>query len=64
VAQAGRKGGAGSGKEPVVSRCLLSSPPYRAMSHKILLFLAVLILGLATSQHQDKVPCKTVSCSA
>lgn len=30
------------------------------MSHQILLLLAVLILGLATSQHRDKVPCKMV----
>ncbi|GAB5577375.1 transforming growth factor beta activator LRRC32 isoform X2 [Prionailurus iriomotensis] len=28
------------------------------MSHQILLLLAVLTLGLATSQHRDKVPCK------
>lgn len=32
----------------------------RAMSHQILLLLAVLILGLATSQQGDMVPCKTV----
>ncbi|XP_036114138.1 transforming growth factor beta activator LRRC32 [Molossus molossus] len=31
------------------------------MSHQILLLLAVLTLGLATSQHRDKVPCKMVS---
>ncbi|XP_058923760.1 transforming growth factor beta activator LRRC32 isoform X1 [Kogia breviceps] len=30
------------------------------MSHRILLLLAVLTLGLATSQHRDKVPCKKV----
>lgn len=30
------------------------------MSHQILLLLAVLTLGLATSQHRDKVPCKMV----
>ncbi|XP_007520283.1 transforming growth factor beta activator LRRC32 [Erinaceus europaeus] len=30
------------------------------MSHQILLLLAVLIPGLTTSQHQDKVPCKVV----
>ena len=34
------------------------------MSHRILLLLAVLTLGLATSQHQDKVPCKKVRSSA
>ncbi|KAI5943904.1 Transforming growth factor beta activator LRRC32 [Manis javanica] len=32
----------------------------RAMSHQILLLLAVLTLGQATSQHQDKMPCKMV----
>ncbi|KAM9767792.1 transforming growth factor beta activator LRRC32 isoform 1-T4 [Dama dama] len=30
------------------------------MSHQILLLLAVLTLGLATSQHRDKVPCRKV----
>ncbi|KAK2504497.1 hypothetical protein MC885_011996 [Smutsia gigantea] len=30
------------------------------MSHQILLLLAVLTLGQATSQHRDKVPCKMV----
>ncbi|XP_062950009.1 transforming growth factor beta activator LRRC32 [Cynocephalus volans] len=30
------------------------------MSHQILLPLAVLTIGLAASQHQDKVPCKMV----
>lgn len=30
------------------------------MSHQILLLLAMLTLGLASSQHRDKVPCKKV----
>lgn len=30
------------------------------MSHRILLLLAALTLGLATSQYRDKVPCKMV----
>ena len=34
------------------------------MSHQILLLLAVLTLGLATSQHRDKVPCRKVRHSA
>lgn len=38
----------------------LSSSPCRAMSHQILLLLAMLTLGLASSQHRDKVPCKKV----
>ncbi|XP_076969640.1 transforming growth factor beta activator LRRC32 isoform X2 [Tamandua tetradactyla] len=41
-----------------------SSPPRtllcQAMSHQILLLLAVLTLGLATSQRHDKMPCKMV----
>lgn len=53
--------GAGGGKEPEVLQC----SPFllalcRAMSHQVLLLLAVLTLGLATSQHQDTVPCKMV----
>lgn len=52
--------GAGSGNQ-----WSYSVPPFlptlcRAMSHQILLLLALLTLGLATSQ-RDKVPCKMVS---
>ncbi|XP_003992760.3 transforming growth factor beta activator LRRC32 isoform X1 [Felis catus] len=45
----GLRGGRGAPQSPVL-----------AMSHQILLLLAVLTLGLATSQHRDKVPCKMV----
>ena len=57
--------GARSGKEPAVLTIFPFPPPLcRAMSHQILLLLAVLTLGLATSQHRDKVPCRKVRCSA
>lgn len=36
----------------------------RAMSHQILLLLAVLTPGLAISQRRDQVPCRTVRHSA
>lgn len=36
----------------------------RAMSHHILLLLAMLTLGLAISQRRDQVPCRTVRHSA
>lgn len=53
--------GAGCGREPVVSQHSPFLPTlHRAMSHQILLLLAVLTLGQATSQHQDKMPCKMV----
>ena len=57
--------GARSGKEPAVLTIFPFPPALcRAMSHQILLLLAVLTLGLATSQHRDKVPCRKVRCSA
>ncbi|XP_013367531.1 PREDICTED: leucine-rich repeat-containing protein 32 isoform X1 [Chinchilla lanigera] len=60
-AESGR-GGAGSRKEPVVSQCFPVLPTlHRAMSHQILLLLAVLTQGLDTSQHRDKMPCKMVN---
>lgn len=53
--------GAGRGKQPGVLQCFPFLPTLcRAMSHQILLLLAVLTLGLATSQQRDKVPCKMV----
>lgn len=49
----------------MVSQCFpLLLTLHRAMSHQILLLLAVLTRGLATTQHRDKVPCKMVRCSA
>ena len=57
--------GARSGKEPAVLTIFPFPPALcRAMSHQILLLLAVLTPGLATSQHRDKVPCRKVRCSA
>lgn len=53
--------GTGSGKEPGVSQCFPFLPTLcRAMSHQILLLLAVLTRGLPISQQQDKAPCEMV----
>lgn len=58
----GRAGGSGLavGRSLGFTMSPFLPAPCRAMSHQVLLLLAVLTLGLATSQQRDKVPCKMV----